>query len=107
MTDVDSLISTYILKHFPPGSGPALLAGSSVHADRAFIDKDLPQTASLLHYRILDVSSIKELARRWYPNVRGPRKEDSSHRALSDIKDSIAELRHYRKMLFKEPKDVV
>lgn len=63
---------------------PALLAGNSVHADRAFINKDLPLLASKLHYRILDVSSIKELARRWYPKAlaesRLKRKEDAEHR---------------------------
>jgi len=65
-------------------SAPALLAGNSVHADRAFINKDLPLLASKLHYRILDVSSIKELARRWYPKAlaesRLKRKEDAEHR---------------------------
>lgn len=65
-------------------------AGNSVHADRAFINKDLPKLASLLHYRILDVSSIKELTARWYPNLQRPRKEDSAHRALSDIQHSIS-----------------
>lgn len=61
-----------------------------MHADRAFINKDLPKLAALLHYRILDVSSIKELTARWYPELQRPRKEDSAHRALSDIQHSIS-----------------
>jgi len=79
---------------------PAILAGNSVHADRAFINKDLPQLASLLHYRIIDVSSIKELAIRWYTGISTPRKESSRHRAMSDIHDSIAELKAYREQVF-------
>ncbi|GAA5829519.1 hypothetical protein JCM5353_001279 [Sporobolomyces roseus] len=104
MEEVDSLVTAYVTKHFPP-STPALLAGNSVHADRAFINKDLPLLASKLHYRILDVSSIKELARRWYPKAlaesRLKRKEDAEHRALADIQASIEELKFYREHLFK------
>ncbi|GAA6025759.1 hypothetical protein JCM11491_000344 [Sporobolomyces phaffii] len=104
MAQVDSLVSAYVSKHFPP-STPALLAGNSVHADRAFINKDLPLLASKLHYRILDVSSIKELGRRWYPKtIAGgnlKRKEEAEHRALSDIRASIEELKFYRQHLFQ------
>lgn len=80
MSQVDDLVSAYVSKHFPDGM--ALLAGNSVHADKAFIKKDLPKVASLLHYRILDVSSFKEVARRWYPQLQLPRKEDSAHRCV-------------------------
>ncbi|GAA5923438.1 Rex2p [Sporobolomyces koalae] len=104
MEQVDSLVAAYVAKHWPP-STPALLAGNSVHADRAFINKDLPLLAAKLHYRILDVSSIKELARRWYPtavaNSKLKRKEEAEHRALSDIQASIAELKFYREHLFQ------
>ncbi|GAA5949942.1 hypothetical protein JCM3765_007745 [Sporobolomyces pararoseus] len=104
MEAVDTLVTDYVRKHFPP-STPALLAGNSVHADRAFINKDLPLLASKLHYRILDVSSIKELARRWYPNKVASselkRKEEAEHRALSDILASIEELKFYRQHLFQ------
>ncbi|KAM0749842.1 ribonuclease H-like protein [Meredithblackwellia eburnea MCA 4105] len=98
MEEVDDLVTEYVLKHCPDKM--ALLAGNSVHADRAFINKDLPKLASCLHYRILDVSSIKELASRWYPSLRLPPKEQSAHRALSDIHDSIRELKYYRENLF-------
>ncbi|GAA6040999.1 hypothetical protein JCM8097_000532 [Rhodosporidiobolus ruineniae] len=101
MQEVDELVTAYVTKHFPPAT-PALLAGNSVHADRAFINKDLPLLASKLHYRILDVSSIKEIGRRWYPSLGWQSKKDEAeHRALSDIKASIAELRYYREHLFK------
>ncbi|GAA6062869.1 hypothetical protein JCM10212_000791 [Sporobolomyces blumeae] len=103
MEEVDSLVSAYVAKHFPAPT-LALLAGNSVHADRSFINKDLPLLASKLHYRILDVSSIKELARRWYPKAvaqsKLKRKEEADHRALSDIKASIEELKFYREHLF-------
>ncbi|GAA6010228.1 hypothetical protein JCM10207_005676 [Rhodosporidiobolus poonsookiae] len=101
MEEVDDFVAAYVSKHFP-ASTPALLAGNSVHADRAFINKDLPKLASKLHYRILDVSSIKEIGRRWYPSLGWQSKKDEAeHRALSDIKASIAELKYYRQHLFK------
>ncbi|GAA5836091.1 hypothetical protein JCM11251_007367 [Rhodosporidiobolus azoricus] len=101
MDEVDNLVASYVTKHCPP-EVPMLLAGNSVHADRAFINKDLPKLASKLHYRILDVSSIKEIGRRWYPSLGWQSKKDEAeHRALSDIKASIAELRYYREHLFK------
>jgi oligoribonuclease len=78
MDEVDHLVAAYVKKHFPDGM--ALLAGNSVHADRAFINKDLPTLAPLLHYRHLDVSTIKELASRWYPGLRLPPKAESAHR---------------------------
>ena len=84
-----------------PDAGKAPLAGSSVHVDRVFIERDMPNLAKMLHYRTIDVSSIKELARRWYPKVyfKSPTKT-GNHRALGDIQDSIAELAHYRANLF-------
>ncbi|GAA5936806.1 hypothetical protein JCM10213_000065 [Rhodosporidiobolus nylandii] len=101
MEQVDELVTAYVTQHFPP-STPALLAGNSVHADKAFINKDLPRLASKLHYRILDVSSIKEIGRRWYPSLGWQSKKDEAeHRALADIKASIAELKYYREHLFK------
>ncbi|GAA5947169.1 hypothetical protein JCM3775_002687 [Rhodotorula graminis] len=103
MEEVDKLVTDYVSQHFPRGT-PALLAGNSVHADRAFINKDLPQLASKLHYRILDVSSIKEVGRRWYPSLGWQSKKDEAeHRALADIKASIAELKFYREHLFVPP----
>ncbi|KAM0793778.1 hypothetical protein ACM66B_001196 [Microbotryomycetes sp. NB124-2] len=102
MSQVDDLVSQYAQTHFKSGE-KALLAGNSVHADKLFIRKDLPKLHSLLHYRILDVSTIKELVARWYPDVKRPAKIDSDHRAMSDIKDSIAELKHYRSTVFVDP----
>ncbi|KAI9500259.1 rna exonuclease [Coemansia spiralis] len=80
----------------------AILAGNSVHADRAFLRRLMPELTSFLHYRIIDVSSVKELARRWHPQVleAAPTKKET-HRALDDIIESIEELRYYKSSLFK------
>jgi len=82
-----------------PGKSP--LAGNSVSVDRNFIARDMPRLSEYLHYRTVDVSSIKELARRWHPRVyfNAPAKS-GNHRALGDIKDSINELKYYREAVF-------
>ncbi len=82
-----------------PGKSP--LAGNSVSVDRSFIARDMPLLNDYLHYRTIDVSSIKELARRWYPKAyfNAPAKT-GNHRALGDIQDSIAELAYYRSAVF-------
>lgn len=90
MEQVDDLVATYVAQHFPPGFSMALLAGNSVHADRAFINKDLPKLAEKLHYRILDVSTIKELASRWYPEFTRPSKSASAHRCVPSPPSMIA-----------------
>ena len=84
-----------------PEPGRAPLAGNSVGTDRAFLDRDMPELAGHLHYRIIDVSSIKELSRRWYPRAyfQSPEK-NGGHRALADILESIDELRYYREAVF-------
>src|SRR5690606_6277719 len=76
-------------------------AGNSVGTDRGFLARDMPTLEGFLHYRIVDVSSIKELARRWYPRVyfNSPAKS-GGHRALADIRESIEELKYYRPALF-------
>jgi oligoribonuclease len=72
-----------------------------VNFDRLFINRDMPKVAAHLHYRTVDVSSIKELARRWYPKVYfAAPKKDGNHRALGDIQDSIEELEYYRANIF-------
>ncbi|KAE9408746.1 ribonuclease H-like protein [Gymnopus androsaceus JB14] len=83
----------------------AVLAGNSVHADRSFLVKEMPELVDWLHYRIVDVSSIKELALRWFknPSQKTPRLYESDHRALSDIHGSITELKWYRENLFVKP----
>ena len=93
-------VLSYIREHVPePGRAP--LAGNTVHMDRLFLARDLPKVESWLHYRNVDVSSIKELVRRWYPRVyfASPQKT-GNHRALGDIQDSIDELRYYRRTVF-------
>jgi oligoribonuclease len=92
-----------VRSHCPEGSRPPL-AGNSVGTDRLFIARDMPDLDALLHYRIVDVSSIKELARHWYPKAyfAAPAKR-GNHRALADIQESIEELRYYRAAVFTEP----
>ncbi len=92
----EALVLDYIKSHVPePRKAP--LAGSSVYVDRGFIARDMPGLDAWLHYRLVDVSSFKELIRRWYPRVyfSAPAKR-GNHRALADARESIAELRYYR-----------
>ena len=96
MQDATEQVLAYI-KRFVPRSGQALLAGNSVGNDKNFLQRDMPAVVDHLHYRIIDVSSLKELARRWYPEALAAAPEKTgNHRALGDILDSIAELEHYR-----------
>jgi oligoribonuclease len=90
----------YVRAHVPE-AGRAPLAGNTVGTDRMFLARDMPELETYLHYRIVDVSSIKELARRWYPRVyfAAPTKS-GNHRALADIRESIEELRYYRAAVF-------
>jgi oligoribonuclease len=85
-----------------PGTVP--LCGNSIGTDRRFLAAYLPDIENFLHYRSVDVSSVKELVRRWYPDVRSgrPRKQ-GSHRALDDIRESVEELRYYRTSVFRPP----
>jgi oligoribonuclease len=90
----------YVTSHIPEAR-KAPLAGSSVYVDRGFLSAYMPDLDAHLHYRLVDVSSIKELARRWYPRVYFATPEkNGNHRALGDIRESIAELRYYRDALF-------
>ncbi|MBA3539158.1 MAG: oligoribonuclease [Deltaproteobacteria bacterium] len=90
----------FINAHVGPKDRP-VLCGNSIHQDRRFVRRYMPALEARLHYRMVDVSSIKELARRWYPQVvaKQPAKRDS-HRALDDIRESIDELRFYRAHVF-------
>lgn len=83
------------------GGARSPLAGNTVGMDKAFLERDMPELMDMLHYRVVDVSSIKELVRRWYPRVffNAPAKT-GGHRALGDIEDSIQELRYYRETVF-------
>lgn len=81
-------------------AGASPLCGNSVHQDRRFIARYMPRLDAFLHYRLVDVSSLKELSRRWYPELKPPQKRET-HRALDDIRESIEELRFYRTALFR------
>ena len=89
----------YVREHVPDGR-KAPLGGNTVSTDRAFLARDMPELDAHLHYRIVDVSSVKELAKRWFPRAyyMAPRKT-GGHRALGDIRDSITELRYYREII--------
>jgi oligoribonuclease len=105
VTDADAEARTiaFIDAHVSSRDRP-VLAGNSIHQDRRFIRRYMPALEKRLHYRMVDVSTIKELARRWYPQViaRQPPKRDT-HRALDDIRESIEELRFYRGQVFIAP----
>ncbi|MEU4210513.1 oligoribonuclease [Streptomyces sp. NPDC026206] len=100
LEEAERQVLAYIREHVPePGKAP--LCGNSVGTDRGFLLRDMPALESHLHYRIVDVSSVKELARRWFPRAYfSSPKKTGNHRALSDIRESIAELRYYREAIF-------
>lgn len=100
LADAEEQVLAYVREHVKePGKAP--LCGNSVGTDRGFLSRDMPLLEGYLHYRIVDVSSVKELARRWYPRAyfNSPEK-NGNHRALADIRDSITELRYYREAVF-------
>lgn len=102
MAEAEAKVLEYVSKWVTePHTAP--LAGNSIGTDRMFLNRQMPKFDSFLHYRNIDVSSIKELARRWYPRVyfQLPKKT-GNHRALADIKESIKELRYYRKTVLVE-----
>jgi oligoribonuclease len=103
MAEAEEKLMAYITQ-FAPEPRKAPLAGNTIGTDRAFLARDMPTLESHVHYRNVDVSSIKELARRWYPRVyyQSPEK-NGNHRALADIQESIEELRYYREALFVPP----
>jgi oligoribonuclease len=98
--EAEQQVLAYVREHCAEGSRPPL-AGNTVGTDRAFLARDMKELDSFLHYRIVDVSSIKELARRWFPRAyyAAPPKR-GNHRALADILESIEELRYYRDAVF-------
>jgi oligoribonuclease len=100
LAEAEKLVLDYVREHVAePRRAP--LCGNSVSTDRGFLARDMPTLEQHLHYRIVDVSSVKELARRWYPRAyfNSPEK-GGNHRALADIHESIAELRYYREAVF-------
>ena len=100
LSEAQDLVLTYVRQHVPE-SRRVPLCGNSIATDRSFLARDMPELDAFLHYRMVDVSSIKELARRWYPRAyfASPEKH-GGHRALADIRESIRELRYYREAVF-------
>ena len=100
LAEAEEQVLAYVREHCPDGSRPPL-AGNTVATDRSFLARDMPGLESFLHYRIVDVSSIKQLSRRWFPRAyfSAPAKR-GNHRALADIQESIEELRYYRDAVF-------
>jgi oligoribonuclease len=98
--EAEAAVIAFVDAHVPTSERP-VLAGNSIHQDRRFIHRYLPKLDRRLHYRMVDVSTIKELARRWYPDVfdKRPAKRET-HRALDDIRESIDELRFWREQIF-------
>ena len=100
VADAEAQVVEY-LKKYVPVAGAAPLAGNSIASDRKFISRYMPDLDVFLHYRMIDVSSIKELARRWYPRAYSNQPDKGmQHRALADIRESIRELDYYRRALF-------
>lgn len=98
LEEVESELLSLIEKYVPEGKG--MLAGNSISTDRSFIDRHMPKVSKYLHYRMIDVTSIKELAKRWYPGFQEYEK-GATHRALDDIRESIEELKYLREEVFK------
>ena len=101
LEDAQAQVLAYVREHVPE-AGKAPLGGNTIATDRGFLARDMPELDAHLHYRMIDVSSIKELSRRWYPRAyfAAPEKK-GGHRALADITESIAELRYYREAVFR------
>jgi oligoribonuclease len=101
--DAQAQVLAYV-RQWVPEPRKAPLGGNTVATDRGFLARDMPELEEWLHYRIVDVSSIKELSRRWYPRAYfGAPAKSGGHRALADIRESIAELRYYREAVFVPP----
>jgi oligoribonuclease len=96
------------IKVHSPESGKIPLCGNSIRTDRSFLAKYMPEIDNWLHYRCVDVSTVKELVRRWYPGVEHsrPTSVGQTHRALDDIRDSVAEMVYYRDRVFRTPDEL-
>ena len=103
LEQAEQMVLEYVREHVPDAN-TAPLAGNSIATDRGFISRDMPILDAHLHYRMIDVSSIKELCRRWYPRIYfGQPPKEMTHRALTDITESIRELAYYRGTAFVPP----
>jgi len=99
--EAERLTLEFLAAHVPAGASP--MCGNSICQDRRFLARHMPALERHFHYRNLDVSTLKELARRWYPGVAATLTKQSAHLARADIYESIAELRFYRERLFAAP----
>ena len=97
--EAERLTLQFLAQHVPSGVSP--MCGNSICQDRRFLARSMPTLEAFFHYRNLDVSTLKELAKRWKPEILGSFRKDSSHLALNDIHDSIGELRFYREHLLR------
>ncbi|MFW5451868.1 MAG: oligoribonuclease [Methylophagaceae bacterium] len=99
--DAEQQTIEFLKEYVPAGVSP--MCGNSICQDRRFMARIMPELEAYFHYRNLDVSTLKELARRWAPKVEKSFKKNSSHLAMDDVKDSIRELKHYRELFIKLP----
>lgn len=99
LSEAEAETLAFLREHTSPGVSP--LGGNSVWKDRQFLEAYMPALSSHLHYRLIDVSTLKELARRWYPTAPPVPKKQELHRASLDIRESLEELKHYRAHLFR------
>ncbi len=103
LEEAEALVLAYV-KEWVPDARTAPLAGNSIATDRGFISRDMRALDAHLHYRMIDVSSVKELCRRWYPRIYYAQPEKGlAHRALADVRESIRELAYYRRTAFVAP----
>lgn len=96
--EAEDMTLEFLREHTSPKTSP--LCGNSIHQDRRFIARYMPRLDRYLHYRMIDVSTVKELTRRWYPTIKAPPKSEQ-HRAIDDIRESVAELAFYRSTFFR------
>ncbi|MFO1392674.1 MAG: oligoribonuclease [Steroidobacteraceae bacterium] len=96
--DAEAMTLEFLARHARAGASP--MCGNSICQDRRFLAREMPQLERFFHYRNLDVSTLKELARRWAPDVLAGVQKASTHSALEDVRESVMELRHYRKGIF-------
>ena len=101
--EVEARLIEFLKPLVPERTAP--LCGNTVHQDRRFMARYMPAFDAYLHYRIVDVSTLKELAKRWYPEVLASVTKEGRHEALADIQESIEELRHYRRVFLRSPGD--